>query len=33
MTHNERWLAKYNEVKSFFDKNRRYPGKHYPEEN
>ena len=32
MTQDERWLAKYNEVKDFIEKNQRNPSKHNPEE-
>ena len=32
MTQDEKWLAKYNEVKSFIEKNKRNPSKHDPEE-
>lgn len=32
MTQDERWLARYNEVKTFIEKNRRNPSKYYPEE-
>ena len=32
MTHDERWLAKYNEVKGFIETNNRNPSKHDPEE-
>lgn len=32
MTQEERWLARYNEVKSFIEKNHRNPSKYYPEE-
>jgi hypothetical protein len=32
MTQDEHWLAKYNEVKSFIEKNHRNPSKHNPEE-
>lgn len=32
MTQDEKWLAKYNEVKSFIEKNHRNPSKHDPEE-
>ena len=32
MTQDEKWLAKYNEVKAFIDKNDRNPSKHNPEE-
>lgn len=28
MTQDERWLAKYNEVKSFIENNKRNPSKH-----
>ena len=32
MTQDERWLARYNEVKSFIEANHRYPSKYNPEE-
>ena len=32
MTQDERWLARYQEVKSFIEKNHRNPSKYYPEE-
>lgn len=32
MTQDERWIACYNEVKSFIEENHRYPSKYYPEE-
>lgn len=32
MTQNEKWLAKYNEVKSFIETNKRNPSRHNPEE-
>ena len=32
MTQDERWLARYNEVKSFIETNHRNPSKYYPEE-
>lgn len=32
MTQDERWLAKYNEVKAFIETNYRNPSKHNPEE-
>ena len=32
MTQDERWLAKYNEVKTFIEKNHRNPSKHDAEE-
>ena len=32
MTQDEKWLAKYNEVKSFIETNKRNPSKHFPEE-
>ena len=32
MTQDERWLVKYNEVKSFIETNHRNPSKHDPEE-
>lgn len=32
MTQNERWLAKYNEVKNFILGNKRNPSKDAPEE-
>ena len=32
MTQNDSWLAKYNEVKSFIEKNKRNPSKHRIEE-
>lgn len=32
MTQNERWLAKYNEVKQFIETNKRNPSKFIPEE-
>lgn len=30
MTQDEKWLAKYNEVKSFIEENHRNPSKHNP---
>ena len=32
MTQDEKWLAKYNVVKSFIETNKRNPSKHDPEE-
>lgn len=32
MTQDERWLAKYNEVKTFIETNHRNPSKYAPEE-
>ena len=32
MTQNERWLAKYNEIITFIEANKRNPSKHNPEE-
>lgn len=32
MTQGERWLAKYNEVKTFIETNKRNPSKFIPEE-
>ncbi len=32
MTQEERWLAKYNEVKSFIETNKRNPSRHRIEE-
>ncbi len=32
MTHDERWLTRYNEVMAFMEKNHRNPSKHYLEE-
>ncbi len=32
MTQDERWLVRYNEVKSFIETNHRNPSKYYPEE-
>ena len=32
MTQEERWMAKYNEVKDFIETNHRNPSKHAPEE-
>jgi len=32
MTQDERWIARYNEVKSFIEKNHRNPSKYYDEE-
>ena len=32
MTQDERWLAKYNEVKTFIEANKRNPSKHRIEE-
>lgn len=32
MTQDERWLARYNEVKDFIEKNHRNPSKYYDEE-
>ena len=32
MIQDERWLAKYNEVKTFIETNHRNPSKHDPEE-
>ena len=32
MTQDERWLVRYNEVKSFIEENHRNPSKYNPEE-
>lgn len=32
MTQDERWLTRYNEVKSFIEANHRNPSKYYDEE-
>lgn len=32
MTQDERWLARYNEVKAFIETNKRNPSKYNPEE-
>ena len=32
MTQNERWLARYNEVRAFIEENHRNPSKHRIEE-
>jgi len=32
MTQDERWMARYNEVKTFIEANHRNPSKYYPEE-
>jgi len=32
MTQDERWVARYNEVKSFVENNKRRPSKYTPEE-
>ena len=32
MTQDERWLSKYNEVKTFIETNKRNPSKFIPEE-
>lgn len=32
MTQDERWMARYNEVKTLIETNRRNPSKYYPEE-
>ena len=32
MTQDERWLARYNEVKAFVENNKRRPSKYAPEE-
>lgn len=32
MTQDERWMARYNEVKSFIETNHRNPSKYNPEE-
>ena len=32
MTQDERWLLRYNEVKSFIEENHRNPSKYVPEE-
>lgn len=32
MTQDERWLTRYNEVKSFIEANQRNPSKYYDEE-
>ena len=32
MTQDEKWVAKYEEVKSFIEANHRNPSKHNPEE-
>ena len=32
MTQDERWMSRYNEVKTFIETNHRNPSKYYPEE-
>lgn len=32
MTQDERWMARYNEVKTFIETNQRNPSKYYDEE-
>ena len=32
MTQDEKWMLRYNEVKTFIEKNQRNPSKYYPEE-
>lgn len=32
MTQDEKWMARYNEVKSFIETNHRNPSKYYPDE-
>lgn len=32
MTQDERWMARYNEVKTFIEENHRNPSKYAPEE-
>ena len=32
MTQEERWMLRYNEVKSFIETNKRNPSKYYPNE-
>lgn len=32
MTHDERWLERYTEVKAFIESNHRNPSRHNPEE-
>lgn len=32
MTQEERWMTRYNEVKTFIEANHRNPSKYYPEE-
>ena len=32
MTHEEKWMAKFHEVKSFIERNRRNPSRYDPEE-
>lgn len=32
MTQDEKWMARYNEVKSFIEANKRNPSKYAPEE-
>ena len=32
MMQDEKWIAKYNEVRSFIETNKRNPSKHNPEE-
>lgn len=32
MTQDERWRARYNEIKTFIEKNHRNPSKYYDEE-
>ena len=32
MTQDERWMARFQEVKTFIEKNHRNPSKYYPEE-
>ena len=31
MTQDERWILRYNEVKTFIESNKRRPSKYYPE--
>lgn len=32
VTQDERWMTRYNEVKTFIEENHRNPSKYYPEE-
>jgi hypothetical protein len=32
MTQDERWIVRYNEVRSFIETNHRNPSKYYPDE-
>ena len=32
MTQDEKWIARFQEVKTFIEKNHRNPSKYYPEE-